>query len=149
MGPDQFSFVVDYLPKTGNAVAGPTSNQDHRPESAGPGACILTSGEERSCYKRNRKCLYIPQNINCAAPTSNQDHWPESVGTFPLADAFLLLTSSHPKTEEKNFYKRDKKIPEFHKIPTLLLLLPISNTLSHNDGTFLHFHIKRRERKML
>ena len=70
---------------------------------------FLHQGKERGRYKRNRKCLYIPQNINCAAPTSNQDHWPESLGTFPLADAFLLLTSSHPKTEEKTFTKGTKK----------------------------------------
>ena len=43
LGPDQFSFVVDYVPKTGNAVAASTSNQDQQPESAGLGGFILTS----------------------------------------------------------------------------------------------------------
>ena len=68
LGPDQFSFVVDYLPKTGNAVAVPTSNQDQRPESAGLGGCILTSKERKKLLrKKQKKFLYSSKFIPCSS----------------------------------------------------------------------------------
>ena len=80
MGPDQFSFVVDYVPKTGNAVAAPTSNQDQGPESAGSGGFFLhlTSKESNNPAKKGNN----HQSFNCATPTFNQDYRPQCVGAF-------------------------------------------------------------------
>ena len=96
LGPDQFSFVVDYVPKTGNAVAAPTSNQDQRAESAGREVVFLHltyKGKKEAVQKKNRKCLYIPQHLKCAAPSQIEtiDHNPLKSLTRMLHSYILRL----------------------------------------------------------